>query len=92
MWPGFGDNARVLSWIAKRVNGEAHANETAIGLMPDYKDINWEGLDYSEEDFKALMTYDPQVVATQPLSEELYNQLPNALKIQREALLERLAK
>ena len=92
MWPGFGDNARVLAWIAKRVNGEAHANETAIGLMPNYSDIDWTGLNYSEEQFKDLMTYDPDVVATQPLTEELYNQLPKAIKLQREELLERLSK
>ena len=92
MWPGFGDNARVLSWIANRVNGKAHANETAIGLMPDYEDINWTGLEYSKEQFKELMTYDAEIVRTQPLSDELYNQLPNSIKIQREALLERLAK
>lgn len=92
MWPGFGQNARVLAWITKRVNGQAHANETAIGLMPDYEDIDWQGLDYSKEKFEELMTYDSQVVATQPLSEELYDQLPKSLKIQREALLERLSK
>lgn len=92
MWPGFGDNARVLAWIVKRVNGESHANETAIGLMPDYSDINWKGLDYSKEKFTELMTFDSNIVATQPLSEELYDQLPKAIKLQREELLERLSK
>lgn len=91
MWPGFGDNARVLAWVVQRVNGEAHANETAIGLMPDYADLDWEGLSYSQENFKELMTFDSEVVATQPLSEELYNQLPKSLKTEREALLERLS-
>ncbi len=92
MWPGFGDNARVLAWIVERVNGEAHGNETAIGIMPNYADIDWEGLSYSEAQFKELSTYDAQIVATQPLTEELYDRLPKSLKIEREALLERLSK
>ncbi len=91
MWPGFGDNARVLAWIVNRRNGEAKAKETAIGCVPNYDDIDWEGLEYSKEDFEALMAFDPEIVAAQPLKDELYEQLPNALKIQRQALLERLS-
>ena len=91
MWPGFGDNARVLAWMVKRVHGEAGAKETAIGNMPSYEDINWKGLDYNKEDFASLMTFDPEIVATQPLKDELYEQLPESLKIERAALLERLS-
>lgn len=92
MWPGFGANARVLAWIVRRQQGEAKARETAIGFVPNYDDIDWEGLDYSEKMFDELMAYDPATVSAQPLKEELYNQLPNSLKIEREALLERLSK
>ena len=90
MWPGFGDNARVLCWIVERVNGCADGNETAIGIVPSYDDLDWEGLTYSKEDFKELMTFDAEIVATQPLSEELYNQIPESIKIERAALIERL--
>ena len=44
MWPGFGDNMRVLEWMLKRVTGQAHANETPIGLLPNSDDLNIDGL------------------------------------------------
>lgn len=91
MWPGFGANARVLAWIVNRQNGCAKAHETAIGFQPDYEDIDWDGLDYSKETFEELMSFDPETVAAQPLKEELYEQLPHSLKVEREALLERLS-
>lgn len=91
MWPGFGANARVLAWIVNRQNGEAKAKETAIGNVPSYEDLDWDGMDYSKETFAELMTYDAETVAAQPLKEELYDQLPHALKVEREALLERLS-
>lgn len=91
MWPGFGANARVLAWIVNRQNGCAKARETAIGFVPTYEDIDWDGLEYSKETFEELMTYDPATVAAQPLSEELYEMLPHSLKVEREALLERLS-
>ena len=91
MWPGFGANARVLAWIVQRQNGEAKAKETAIGFIPNYEDIDWEGMDYSKQQFADLMSYDPNTIAAQPLSEELFDNLPNALKVEREALLERLS-
>ena len=91
MWPGFGANARVLAWIVNRQNGCAKARETAIGFVPTYEDIDWDGLEYSKETFEELMTYDPATVSAQPLSEELYEMLPHSLKVEREALLERLS-
>ncbi len=91
MWPGFGANARVLAWIVNRQNGEAKAKETAIGNVPSYEDLDWDGMDYSKETFAELMSYDAETVAAQPLKEELYDQLPHALKVEREALLERLS-
>ncbi len=91
MWPGFGDNARVLAWIMQRQNGEAKGRETAIGFVPNYEDIDFDGLEYSKDTFEELMSYDAETVSAQPLKEELYEQLPNALKIEREALLERLS-
>ena len=64
LWPGFGDNFRVLEWILKRCAGEVDAQETAIGYVPYAEDINLEGLDYtiSEghkfgiEDLKSILT------------------------------------
>ena len=91
MWPGFGANARVLAWIVNRQNGEAKAKETAIGFVPEYEDLDWDGMEYSKDTFKELMSYDPATVSAQPLSEELFEMLPHSLKVEREALLERLS-
>jgi phosphoenolpyruvate carboxykinase (GTP) len=58
MWPGFGQNMRVLEWIVKRVNGKAHAHHTILGDIPDYEDINWKGMDYSKDAFASLVAVD----------------------------------
>ena len=55
MWPGFGENMRVLEWIVKRTAGRAQASETALGWMPAYRDLNWKDLSVSEKQFDALM-------------------------------------
>jgi phosphoenolpyruvate carboxykinase (GTP) len=52
MWPGFGENMRVLSWILGRADGEAKGKETVFGICPEYTDIHWDGLDYPLEKFE----------------------------------------
>jgi phosphoenolpyruvate carboxykinase (GTP) len=54
MWPGFGDNMRVLKWIVERVEGKAAAKQTPLGFIPDFKDLDWNGLDYSPDKFAQL--------------------------------------
>jgi phosphoenolpyruvate carboxykinase (GTP) len=58
MWPGFGDNMRVLDWIIKRCEGTVDAKETAIGYVPKPEDLNLEGLDISAEQLDALLAVD----------------------------------
>jgi len=58
MWPGFGDNMRVIEWIVKRCANKAGAHETICGLSPSYKDMTWKGLNMTEKQFDALMTVD----------------------------------
>ena len=58
LWPGFGDNMRVLDWILKRCAGKVDAQETAIGFVPYAKDIDLEGLDYSVETLESILYVD----------------------------------
>ena len=58
LWPGFGDNMRVLEWILKRCDGKVGAKETAIGYVPYAKDIDLEGLDYSTETLERILYVD----------------------------------
>ena len=61
IWPGFGDNMRVLEWIMKRAFGEADAVETPIGYQPKAEDINMEGLDISKETLQGLLSVDKEL-------------------------------
>jgi phosphoenolpyruvate carboxykinase (GTP) len=54
IWPGFGENIRVLKWIIERVNNRVSAKETALGLIPNLEDLNVEGLDIPEDKLKKL--------------------------------------
>ncbi|HRE41720.1 MAG TPA: phosphoenolpyruvate carboxykinase (GTP) [Ignavibacteria bacterium] len=55
LWPGFGDNARVLKWVYERLNGKAGANETAIGYVPTADAIDTKGLDIKKEDLEKVL-------------------------------------
>jgi phosphoenolpyruvate carboxykinase (GTP) len=66
LWPGFGENSRVLAWIVRRCEGEAGAQETPIGLVPRPEDLDTDGLDLSAEALEQLLT-----VEEEPLRAEL---------------------
>jgi len=81
LWPGFGQNMRVLRWIVERVRGEAHAVESPIGWMPRYEDVDWSGLDFSPETFRRMMAVDreqwqAEILAQTELFNRLYDRLP----------------
>jgi phosphoenolpyruvate carboxykinase (GTP) len=58
LWPGFGQNMRVLQWVVNRVNGKVQGQETVFGTVPNFDDINWNGLAYDKGTFDQLMSVD----------------------------------
>jgi phosphoenolpyruvate carboxykinase (GTP) len=95
LWPGFGENSRVLAWVFRRCDGEADAVETPIGLVPAPGAIETTGLDLSEEGMAELLRVNPdQWKAQLPQVHEHFAQfgdrLPQELRAQLEALEERL--
>ena len=95
MWPGFGENSRVLKWVFERCSGNAAAIETAIGNMPTLDAIDFSGLGISDEDTADLMRVDTDGWLSELHSiEEYYDtfgeHLPDELRMQVQALRERL--
>ena len=95
MWPGFGENMRVLKWIVDRARGRALACETPIGWMPHYEDIEWKGLNFPKEKFEELQAFDrdawrQEVVGHEELFIELHDRLPAETIYERELLICRL--
>ncbi len=95
LWPGFGENMRVLKWIVDRVHGRARAKETPIGWTPRHEDIDWEGLNYPEEKFDRLQAIDrsawrDEVIGHERLFIDLHDHLPPEMIYERELLIRRL--
>ncbi|MFZ6030697.1 MAG: phosphoenolpyruvate carboxykinase (GTP) [Chloroflexota bacterium] len=93
LWEGYGENMRVLHWIVRRVNGEAHAVESPLGYMPRYDDLILDGLkDFGRDQFMELMTVDRQMWLSELLLQEelfikLADKLPKELIFIRQLLL-----
>ncbi|PWM21576.1 MAG: phosphoenolpyruvate carboxykinase (GTP) [Oscillospiraceae bacterium] len=95
IWPGFGDNMRVIMWILGRADGSAHAVETAIGYEPSPEDINLDGLDFSKEQLAEILAVDPALWREDMESVEQFyakfgDKLPKELRNQLNALKQRL--
>ncbi|MBK9001597.1 MAG: phosphoenolpyruvate carboxykinase (GTP) [Myxococcales bacterium] len=95
MWPGFGENMRVLRWIVERVRGRAYAVESPLGWMPRHEDLAWDGLDYDPKKFYELMTVSREAGRTEAVAHEehfdrFYDRLPKELLYERELLRSRL--
>ncbi len=76
MWPGFGENMRVLKWIVERVEGKAPAQQTALGHIPQYSNLDWNGLAFAPEKFANLTTVNQaQWQQELTLHDELLNKL-----------------
>jgi phosphoenolpyruvate carboxykinase (GTP) len=95
MWPGFGQNMRVLQWVVNRVNGRVDADESIFGHVPRFDDINWNGLAYDEASFAKLMSVDPansvrEFEDQSTLFASIGARMPQALEEQRLAMLEKV--
>ncbi len=95
MWPGFGENMRVLKWIVDRVRGRAYAVESPLGWMPRHDDLHWAGLDYDPKKFHELMVVSREAgrheaVAHEEHFDRFYDRLPKELLYERELLRSRL--
>ncbi|MFQ3647495.1 MAG: phosphoenolpyruvate carboxykinase (GTP) [Anaerolineae bacterium] len=96
LWPGFGENMRVLKWIVERANGHGNATESPLGWMPHYKDMDWRGLEsFTEEKFNELMAIDRELWLQELLGHEelfikLYDRLPTEFIAMRQLLLSNL--
>lgn len=94
-WPGFGQNLRVLKWIVNRAKGHSLGVESPIGWMPRYKDMDWTGLDFSQEEFAKIMEVDRELWKKELLGHEelfssVYDKLPKEFFFMRELLLSSL--
>ena len=96
LWPGFGQNMRVLEWIVNRCKGRVAGHETPIGWTPEWEDFNSEGLEgFTREQFDKCMAYNPDEWAEELIDQgrlflKLYDLMPKELVFQRELLAARL--
>jgi phosphoenolpyruvate carboxykinase (GTP) len=96
IWPGFGENMRVLKWIVDRVHGRGYSIESPLGWMPRYEDLTWNGLDsMTPETFDKLMSVNSEewkneVLSHEELFSKLYDKLPREFTFMRELILSSL--
>ena len=96
IWPGFGDNLRVLDWIIDRCEDNVDAQETPIGYLPYAKDINLDGISISKEQIDELLKVNPQewqeeVESIEKHYEKFGDNLPKELRKELDELKQRLA-
>jgi phosphoenolpyruvate carboxykinase (GTP) len=95
LWPGYGENSRVLKWVCQRIEGAVQANETPIGRLPRPQDLDLQGLNLSNEDLQALLNVDSESWGKEIEDAKAYfarlgDKLPAAMKEQLEQLGSRL--
>ncbi len=96
VWPGFGENMRVLKWMLDRIEGRAGGVEHVFGTTPRYEDLSWDGADFTREDFETITSIDhaawkKEVELHTELFMRLEHHLPEALSKVKDRLERRLA-
>jgi len=95
VWPGYGENMRVLKWMIDRLEGQAQGEQTAFGIAPQYAEINWTGLDFSADQFASVTSIDKAAWAEEMQLhtehfEKLAHKLPQELLVTKAELEKRL--
>ena len=96
VWPGFGENMRVLQWIVGRAHGEAYGLESPIGWMPRFSDLEWSGLEgFDEADFRKAMSldrddWDKEILSHDELFIRLNDRIPKEMLAIRDLTLSAL--
>ncbi|MET3439790.1 phosphoenolpyruvate carboxykinase (GTP) [Variovorax paradoxus] len=96
VWPGYGENMRVLKWIIDRIEGKAEGVDHVFGVSPRYEDLNWTGLDFSAEQYATVTSIDKAAWQAElklhaELFEQLAHHLPKELPATKAAIEQRLA-
>ncbi|MFN8370366.1 MAG: phosphoenolpyruvate carboxykinase (GTP) [Bacteriovoracaceae bacterium] len=83
IWPGYGQNMRILKWVVEKTQGKVNGLESSLGIIPKYEEIDWRGLDFSKEKFKSVMSIDNEGWKKEIVSqEELLTQLKDRLPVE----------
>jgi phosphoenolpyruvate carboxykinase (GTP) len=86
VWPGYGENMRVLKWMIDRIEGKASGRDNVFGVSPTYEELNWTGLDFSPSQFNTVISIDKAAWQKElELHAELFQQLAYHLPTQLEA-------
>jgi phosphoenolpyruvate carboxykinase (GTP) len=92
VWPGYGENMRVLQWIVGRVEGTGKGEENAFGITPRYDDLDWKGLDFSRQQYEQVTSLDRDAWKTElGLHEQLFEQLAHHLPVEIRSTKARIA-
>ena len=96
VWPGYGENMRVLKWMIDRIEGKATGTETGFGVTPTYNEINWTGLDFSQAQFDSVTSlnkadWKAEIALHTELFTQLAYHLPKELEETKTQLEQRLA-
>jgi phosphoenolpyruvate carboxykinase (GTP) len=96
VWPGYGENMRVLKWMIDRIEGKVQGDKHAFGVSPTYQELNWEGLPFSQEQFEKVISIDlpaweKELELHHELFQQLEHRLPAELKATKAEIEKRLA-
>lgn len=97
VWPGFGENMRILKWMIERVQGSAEAVETPIGSMPPYSAITWNGISFTESQFKDVTSLDPvawkrEIASSMEFFSKFGDHTPKEMKSISDSILDRFSR